>query len=70
VFNDRLWDVLTSEDKAPIAVVIIGLDSMVKKNLHGFVKIVHNLLSLTEGVGLQSGEANRQVAYFFVGSWG
>ncbi|MFG1622109.1 hypothetical protein [Kribbella sp. NPDC049227] len=69
-FNDRLWDLLTARDEPPVAVVIDGADRLLRRSLHTFVRCVHNLLSLTEGVGLSDTQAQRQVEYFFVGEWG
>jgi hypothetical protein len=69
-FNDRLWDLLTARGEPPVAVVIEGADRLLRRSLHTFVRCVHNLLSLTEGVGLSDKHAQRQVEYFFVGEWG
>ncbi|MFI6941813.1 hypothetical protein ACIBI4_21280 [Streptomyces sp. NPDC050418] len=69
-FNDRLWDLLNADlDEPPVAVLVGGIDRLVASDLHAFVRIVHNLLSMTEGVGLADGEADLQVEYFFVGPW-
>lgn len=64
-FNDRLWDLLTAEDEPPVAIFLAGLDRLLPGDLHGFVRIVHNLLSMTEGVGLADSAADLQVEYFF-----
>lgn len=68
-FNDRLWDFLRSENSTPVAVVITGLDGLVRSDIYSFTRCVHNLLSLTEGVGLSDSAASRQIEYFFVGGW-
>jgi hypothetical protein len=68
-FNDRLWDFLRSNDSAPYAIVITGLDSLAERDTYHFLRCVHNLLSLTEGAGLSDSLANRQIEYFFVGAW-
>jgi hypothetical protein len=68
-FADRLWDLLTEAWSPPVAVVIKGTDRMLSMDLHAFVRCVHNLVSLTERVGLSDDRAQRQVVYFFVGDW-
>lgn len=68
-FNDRLWDFLKSDDPTAVAVVIDGLDSLLDSDLYSFIRCVHNLLSLTEAVGLTDSAANRQIEYFFIGNW-
>ncbi|MFF2845094.1 hypothetical protein ACFVT5_02015 [Streptomyces sp. NPDC058001] len=68
-FGDRLWDLLTAEDESPVAIFLEGLDRLIPSDLHGFVRIVHKLLSMTEGVGLADSLADLQVEYFFVGTW-
>ncbi|MES5825574.1 hypothetical protein [Streptomyces sp. RG80] len=68
-FEDRLWDLLTAEGEPPVAIFLEGLDRLPSSDLHGFVRIVHNLLSMTEGVGLADSSADLQVEYFFVGTW-
>jgi hypothetical protein len=68
-FNDRLWDLLTAEDEPPVAIVIEGFSRLLEANVHAFVRCVHNLLSMTEGVGLADVRAGLQVEYFFVGEW-
>lgn len=68
-FNDRLWDLLTAPDPQPVAVVIHGLDPLVHRDVHTLLLCVHNLLSMTEGAGLEDASASRQVEYFFVGDW-
>jgi hypothetical protein len=37
---------------------------MLKIDIYGFVRCVHLLLSMTEGVGLADGAASRQIEYF------
>lgn len=68
-FSDRLWDLLSASWNPPIAVMLHGSDQLLANNLHVFLRCLHNLLSLTEAVGLSHSEAQRQVVYFFVGSW-
>lgn len=68
-FSDRLWDLQRSAGEPPVAVVVGGLDELSRVDLHGFVRCVHNLLSMTEGVGLADRADDRQIEYFFVGSW-
>lgn len=68
-FNDRLWDLLTAEEKTPVAIFIRNSDKIRDANLHTFVRCVHNLVSMTESVGLSDAVADRQVAYFFTGEW-
>jgi hypothetical protein len=68
-FNDRFWDLLTSPDPQPVALVVHGLDSLVHRDVHALLLCVHNLLSMTEGVGLEDASASRQVEHFFVGDW-
>lgn len=69
-FSDRLWDLLTAENKQPVAVVIDDFDHVLRTDFHTFVRIVHKLLFLTEDLGMSSEtEADRQVEYFFVGVW-
>ena len=68
-FNDRLWDLLTSQDEMPVAIVIEDADRLLRAELHSFVRCVHKLLSMTEAVGLSDDRANLQVEYFFVGDW-
>ncbi|MGI8335231.1 hypothetical protein ACRYCC_35225 [Actinomadura scrupuli] len=68
-FNDRLWDFLTSGDRTAVAVLIMGLDTLLGEDVYSFTRCVHNLLSLTEGAGLSDSAADRQIEYFFVGSW-
>jgi hypothetical protein len=69
-FNDRLWDLLHAEGEPPVAIVIRGSDRLKDHDLHTFVRCVHNLLSMTEAVGLSDDRADLQVVYFFVGAWG
>ena len=68
-FNDRLWDLLTADDELPVALFIGGLDQLLPHELHSLVRCIHNLLSMTEGVGLTDVSADLQVEYFFVGTW-
>jgi len=68
-FNDRLWDFLSSQETEAVAVVIGGLDQLIESSIHGLLRCVHTLLSLTEGVGLANSSASRQIEYFFVGRW-
>jgi RNAse (barnase) inhibitor barstar len=69
-FSDRLWDLLTAENKQPVAVLIEDFDHVLRADFHTFVRIVHKLLSLTEDLGMNSEtEADRQVEYFFLGLW-
>lgn len=68
-FNDRLWDFLRIQGGEPVALVILDLDSLLRSDVHSFVRCVHNLLSLTEGAGLADSAADRQIEYFFVGRW-
>lgn len=68
-YSGRLWDLQRSEDRGPIAIVINGLDDALTGDLHAFVRCVHFLLSMTEGVGLEHESADRQIEYFFVGNW-
>ncbi|MEI8413109.1 MULTISPECIES: hypothetical protein [unclassified Kribbella] len=69
-FSDRLWDLLTAPEEPPVAVVIELFDRILQQSLHTFVRCIHNLVSMTEGVGLSDEGADLQVAYFFVGDWG
>ncbi|MGW7680172.1 hypothetical protein ACWGID_05495 [Kribbella sp. NPDC054772] len=68
-FADRMWDLLTEAWSPPLAVVIQGFDRVLSTDLRAFVRCVHNLVSLTERVGLSDDRAQRQVVYFFVGNW-
>ncbi|WP_377273442.1 hypothetical protein [Peterkaempfera sp. SMS 1(5)a] len=68
-YSDRLWDLQMSEDEPPLAVIIGGLDELLRSDVHSFVRCVHNLLSMTEAVGLADERADLQIEYFFVGSW-
>lgn len=68
-FADRLWDLLTESWYPPIAVIIEQADSLLARDVHAFVRCVHNLLALTEGVGSSDRDAQRQVEYFFIGKW-
>ncbi|MFC0437069.1 hypothetical protein [Kutzneria buriramensis] len=65
-FGDRLWDLLTAKAEPPVAIVVAGLTP---GRLHAFVRRVHNVLSLTEAVGLSDDRADRQVEYFFLADW-
>lgn len=69
-FSDRLWDLLTAPEEPPVAVVIERFDRILQQSLHTFVRCIHNLVFITEGVGLSDERADLQVAYFFVGDWG
>ncbi|HET6738349.1 MAG TPA: hypothetical protein VFH76_05435 [Kribbella sp.] len=72
-FSDRLWDLVTESWDPPIAVVIEGFSRLMEVDLRTFVRCVHNLVSLTECVGLADDRAQRQFVYFFVGegsAWG
>lgn len=68
-FSDRLWDLLSEAWDPPVAVFVEGADRLLATDLHVFVRCVHNLVSLTERVGLADDQAQRQVVYFFVGHW-
>jgi hypothetical protein len=68
-YSDRLWDLQMSDDEPPLAVVIGGLDELLRLDVHGFVRCVHNLLSMTEAVGLSDARADLQIEYFFTGAW-
>lgn len=68
-FGDRLWDFLKSENATAVAVVIIGLDDLVRSNIYNFIRCIHNLLSITQGLGISDSAASRQLEYFFVGHW-
>jgi len=68
-YRDRLWDLQMSENEPPVAVAIVGLDNLVPTRLHDFVRAVHNLLSMTEAVGLSDDRADLQIEYFFIGDW-
>jgi hypothetical protein len=68
-YSDRLWDLQMLEDVAPVAVVIEGLDVLLRSNLHSLLRCVHNLLSMTEAVGLSDDRADLQMEYFFTGVW-
>jgi hypothetical protein len=50
-------------------VVIEQADNLLAIDVHAFVRYVHNLLALTEGVGSSDRDAQRQVEYFFIGKW-
>lgn len=69
-YSDRLWDLQMSDDEAPLAIVIRGLGHLLRSDVHSFVRCVHNLLSMTEAVGLSDSRADLQIEYFFVGAWG
>ena len=69
-FNDRLWDLLVAAaDEPAVAILIEGSDRLLRADLHAFVRCVHNLLSMTQGVGVSDERADLQVEYFFVGNW-
>jgi hypothetical protein len=68
-YNDRLWDLQVGEDDTPVAILISGLDRLIFSDLHSLLRCIHNLLSMTEAVGLSDGRADLQIEYFFVGSW-
>jgi hypothetical protein len=68
-FSDRLWDFLSGSESTPYAVLIAGLDTLAVSDTYHFLRCVHNLLSLTEGVALADSVANRQIEYFFLGEW-
>jgi hypothetical protein len=68
-FNDRLWDFLTAGERNAVAVIIFGLDELLRGDIYSFLRCVHNLLSLTEGAGLSDASADRQIEYLFVGNW-
>ncbi|WP_328330198.1 hypothetical protein OHA70_08115 [Kribbella sp. NBC_00382] len=69
-FSDRLWDVLTGENKQPLAILLEDFDQVLRTDFHAFVRIVHMLLSLTEDLGLKmESPTARQIEYFFVGTW-
>ncbi|WP_327637819.1 hypothetical protein OHB24_05290 [Kribbella sp. NBC_00482] len=68
-FADRLWDLLTDGWHPPVAVIVEDADRLLAKDLHTFVRCVHKLVSLTEGVGFSDDRAQRQVVYFFIGHW-
>jgi hypothetical protein len=68
-YSDRLWDLQMSDEETPIAIFVSGLDGLLPGDLHSFVRCVHNLLSMTEAVGLADDRADRQLEYFFVGAW-
>ncbi|MGC5012809.1 hypothetical protein ACLQ2R_18755 [Streptosporangium sp. DT93] len=68
-YKDRLRDLKTAESEPPLAVLIEGLDALLQSDVQRFVRCVHNLLSMTEAVGLSDTKANLQIEYFFTGSW-
>ncbi len=68
-YSDRLWDLQTEAEEMPVAILISGLDRLVRSNIHGLLRCVHNLLSMTEAVGLSDPGADLQVEYFFIGAW-
>ncbi|GAA0256447.1 hypothetical protein GCM10010492_66720 [Saccharothrix mutabilis subsp. mutabilis] len=68
-FSDRLWDLQNDRSASPVAVIVENLDQLLHSDLHSFLRCVHNLLSMTEGVGLADPRNDLQVEYFFVGSW-
>jgi hypothetical protein len=68
-YSDRLWDLQMSQDELPVAVLLGGLGELVPGRLHAFARCVHNLLSLTEAVGLADDRADLQIEYFFIGDW-
>jgi hypothetical protein len=69
-YSDRLWDLQMSDGEPPVAIIIRGLDHLLRSDVHSFVRCVHNLLSMTEAVGLSDARADLQIEYFFVGVWG
>ncbi|MFE2865811.1 hypothetical protein [Embleya sp. NPDC059259] len=69
-YSDRLWDLQMSDEAAPVAVVVDGLDSLLRSDVHALVRCIHNLLSMTETVGLSDSRADLQIEYFFTGAWG
>lgn len=68
-YSDRLWDLKTEKGGAPLAIIIAGLDRLLPSQLHSFLRCVHNLLSMTEAVGLSDDRADLQIEYFFIGVW-
>ncbi|MEU4293980.1 hypothetical protein AB0E63_37665 [Kribbella sp. NPDC026596] len=68
-FEDRLWDLQHAPGEPPIAVVIDGFDRFMRRSVHTFVRCIHNLVSMTEAVGLSDERADLQIEYFFVGDW-
>jgi hypothetical protein len=67
-FDDRLHDFLRVPEPA-VAIVVEGLDLLARTSLYSFVRCVHGLESLTDGIGVEDPHALRQVEYFFVGDW-
>jgi hypothetical protein len=68
-YSDRLWDLQMLEDVAPVAVVVEGLDVLLRSDVHSLLRCAHNLLSMTEAVGLSDDSADLQIEYFFTGVW-
>lgn len=68
-FEDRLWDLQHAPGEPPVAIVIEGFDHLMRQSLHAFVRCVHNLLSMTEAVGLSDARNDLQIEYFIVGEW-
>lgn len=68
-FNDRLWDLQHEPGEPPVAIVIEGFDRVLHRSLHTFTRCIHNLVSMTESVGLADPRNDRQIEYFFAGTW-
>ncbi|WP_200825919.1 hypothetical protein [Kibdelosporangium aridum] len=66
-FSVRIDEMLKAVDESPVAVVIQGLDELVRRDMHTFVRCVSNLISTTENLGYLDWRASRQVEYFFIG---
>lgn len=67
-FDDCISD-LVREDAGPTALVVVGLDALLRSNLHAFVRSVHLLLDVVTDVE-RIGSAGFQFEVFLVGEFG
>ncbi|GAB6903375.1 hypothetical protein JCM9957A_64670 [Kineosporia succinea] len=67
-FNDWLGDFLVDEED-PVAIVVYGLDAMLRRDVHVYLGCVHGLLGMTEAYRSPDFPDLAQLEYIFPGSW-
>ncbi|GAB6903374.1 hypothetical protein [Kineosporia succinea] len=64
-----LYQVLVQWEEPPIAVLIHGMDGILRTNIHAFTRSIHLLEVSRRAVGLSDEHAARQFMYVFMGNW-
>ncbi|GAA3624783.1 hypothetical protein GCM10022223_47330 [Kineosporia mesophila] len=64
-----LYQTLTQWEEPPIAVLIQGMDGILRRDIHAFTRSIHLLEASTHAVRLSVEHAARQFLYVFSGNW-